>query len=73
MLQQTRKSRVNWTQADGRTQPTGKPKHEIAMYNQTEYGLAYALIFGLLTLGLIVVCIPRPRKKDLYEIGRAHV
>ncbi|MEE2827307.1 MAG: hypothetical protein VYE64_11825 [Planctomycetota bacterium] len=37
------------------------------MYNQTEYGLAYALIFGLLTLGLIVVCIPRPRKKDLYD------
>ncbi|MCH2184045.1 MAG: hypothetical protein MK108_18760 [Mariniblastus sp.] len=37
------------------------------MYNQTEYGLAYALIFGLLMLGLIVVCIPRPRKKELFD------
>ena len=37
------------------------------MYNQTEYGLAYALVFGLLMLGLIVVCIPRPRKKELVD------
>ncbi len=37
------------------------------MYTQTEYGLAYALIFGLLVLGLLVVCVPRPRKKELYD------
>lgn len=37
------------------------------MYAQTEYGLAYALIFGLVVLGLLVVCIPRPRKKELFD------
>ena len=37
------------------------------MYTQTEYGLAYALTLGLLFLGLLVVCIPRPRRKELYD------
>lgn len=37
------------------------------MYSQTEYGLAYALIFGLLFLALIVICVPRPRKKELID------
>jgi len=37
------------------------------MHTQTEYGLAYALIFGLLVLGLLVVCVPRPRKKELFD------
>lgn len=40
---------------------------EFPMYTQTEYGLAYALIFGLLVLGLLVVCVPRPRKKELFD------
>ncbi len=34
---------------------------------QTEYGLAYALILGVLVLGLVVVCVPRPRKKELID------
>ena len=38
------------------------------MYTQTEYGLAYALIFALVTLGLLVVCIPRPRRNYLGDI-----
>lgn len=30
---------------------------------QTQYTLAYALIFLVVMLGFLVVCIPRPRKK----------
>ena len=37
------------------------------MYEQTEYGLAYALISGLVLLGLIAVCVPRFRKKDITD------
>ncbi|MEM7452925.1 MAG: hypothetical protein AAF456_01095 [Planctomycetota bacterium] len=37
----------------------------IAQYAQQEYGLAYGLVFALVFLGLLVVCIPRPRKKEL--------
>ena len=33
------------------------------MYEQKEYLLAYALVFAFLILGMLVVCIPRPRKK----------
>ena len=33
------------------------------MYEQQEYLLAYALVFAFLILGMLVVCIPRPRKK----------
>jgi len=29
---------------------------------QTQYTLAYALIFAVVFLGFLVVCIPRPRK-----------
>lgn len=29
---------------------------------QTQYTLAYALIFAIVFLGFMVVCIPRPRK-----------
>ncbi len=29
---------------------------------QTEYGLAYALTLGLIFLGLLAICVPRPRK-----------
>jgi hypothetical protein len=36
-------------------------------YSQTEYGLAYGLIFGFLLLGMLVVCIPRPRKKGFVD------
>lgn len=32
---------------------------------QTEYGLAWALVGGLLFLGLLVVGVPRPRLEDL--------
>jgi hypothetical protein len=34
---------------------------------QTEYFVAYLLIFGLIFLGLLTTCIPRPRKSDLKE------
>ncbi len=37
------------------------------MYDQTEYGLAYGLIFAFLLLGILVVCIPRPRKKGFID------
>jgi len=29
---------------------------------QTQYTLAYALIFAIVFLGYLVVCVPRPRK-----------
>ncbi len=32
------------------------------MYAQTQYLFAYALTFSIVVLGLLVVCIPRPRK-----------
>lgn len=32
-------------------------------FNQTEYGLGWALILGLIFLGMLSICIPRPRKK----------
>ncbi len=32
------------------------------MEEQTEYMLGYALTFALILLGVLVVCIPRPRK-----------
>lgn len=37
------------------------------MYAQQEYLLAYALVFAFLILGMLVVCIPRPRKKGFVE------
>ena len=30
---------------------------------QSQYTLAYALIFAVVFLGFLVVCVPRPRKK----------
>lgn len=32
------------------------------MAQQQEYALGYALAFGLVLLGMLAVCIPRPRK-----------
>ena len=37
------------------------------MYERTEYVLAYALVFAFLILGMLVVCIPRPRKKGFFD------
>ncbi len=34
---------------------------------QTEYGLAYALVFGLIFLGIVAIAVPRFRKADLPE------
>ncbi|MEM9411496.1 MAG: hypothetical protein AAGA30_10305 [Planctomycetota bacterium] len=34
---------------------------------QTEYMAAYALTIGLILLGLIAVCVPRPRVKHFVE------
>ena len=41
------------------------------MYDQTEYGLAYGLIFAFILLGMLVVCIPRPRKKGFIDPAEA--
>lgn len=34
------------------------------MYNQSEYMLSYALVAAFVILGMLVVCVPRPRKKE---------
>lgn len=34
------------------------------MFDQKEYMLAYALTFGLVLLGMLFVCVPRPRKAE---------
>lgn len=34
------------------------------MYDQKEYFLGYSLVFAFLILGMLVVCIPRPRKSE---------
>ena len=36
-------------------------------YSQSEYLAAYGLIVGMVVLGLLAVCIPRPRKKHFVE------
>ena len=37
------------------------------MYEQKEYLLAYLLVFAFLALGFLIVCIPRPRKKEIID------
>jgi hypothetical protein len=34
---------------------------------QTEYGLAYMLTAAFILFGVLLVCIPRPRKKDFED------
>jgi hypothetical protein len=34
---------------------------------QTEYAVAYALVAAMVLLGLLAICIPRPRKKNVIE------
>ena len=41
------------------------------MYEQKEYLLAYALVFAFLILGMLIVCIPRPRKKGFFNAAQA--
>ena len=41
------------------------------MYEQTEYLLAYALVFAFVILGMLVVCIPRPRKTKFVDPEQA--
>jgi hypothetical protein len=38
---------------------------------QTEYGLAYLLTAAFVLLGMLLVCIPRPRKKDFEDPRKA--
>ncbi len=40
---------------------------ETTGYAQTEYLTAYGLVAGLVLLGLLAVCIPRPRQKHFIE------
>lgn len=37
---------------------------EFLMYEQTEYVMAYALTAAFVALGMLLVCVPRPRKSD---------
>lgn len=41
------------------------------MYEQQEYVLGYALVFAFLILGMLIVCIPRPRKKGFVDPSQA--
>jgi len=34
------------------------------MYEQQEYMLAYSLVAACLLLGMLMICIPRPRKTE---------
>ena len=36
-------------------------------YAQAEYLAAYGLIIGMVLLGLLAVCVPRPREKNFVE------
>ena len=40
------------------------------MFEQTEYTLAYALVSAFVVLGMLVVCIPRPRRSELPDPAR---
>lgn len=37
------------------------------MYEQSEYAMAYALTAGFVVLGMLLVCVPRPRKSDFAD------
>ena len=41
------------------------------MYEQTEYLLAYGLVAACLLLGMLIVCIPRPRKSEVVDKEQA--
>ncbi|MFK7767696.1 MAG: hypothetical protein AB8B55_10785 [Mariniblastus sp.] len=41
------------------------------MYEQKEYMLAYALVFAFVILGMLVVCVPRPRKSEFVDPEQA--
>ncbi len=43
------------------------------MYEQREYAIAWGLVLLFLLLGMLVVCIPRPRRRDLKPIDKALV
>lgn len=40
---------------------------ETGGYAQSEYLTAYGLVIGLILLGLLAVCVPRPRQKHFIE------
>ena len=39
----------------------------LAQYTQTEYGQGYALVALFLVLGLLLICVPRPRRADFID------
>ncbi len=41
------------------------------MYEQKEYYLAYGLVAVCLLLGMLMVCIPRPRKSEVIDKEQA--
>lgn len=43
------------------------------MYEQREYAIAWALVLLFLLLGMLVVCIPRSRRRGLKPIDKALV
>jgi hypothetical protein len=51
----------------GNSNPPVVVESETTSSGQEEYLAAYALTFGLVFLGVLATCIPRPRGKDLPE------
>ena len=41
------------------------------MYEQKEYLLAYGLVAACLLLGMLIVCIPRPRQSEVVDKEQA--
>lgn len=41
------------------------------MYEQKEYLLGYALVAAFLLLGMLLVCVPRPRKSEVVDKEQA--
>lgn len=40
------------------------------MYKQTEYGLAWGLVFLFIVLAMLVVCVPRNRRRDAKPVDK---
>ena len=36
-------------------------------YDQTEYGMGYLLVAAFIVLGLLAICVPRPRRSNFLD------
>ena len=52
------------SQAETTTAETAKTPEAKPQFAQTEYTLGYALVTAFVLLGMLLVCVPRSRKKD---------